>query len=168
MMSTIDFSLDGRTIAARPDETILQAADRHGIAIPRLCYKDGMRPDGNCRACVVEIKGERVLAPSCCRAPAAGMVVHSSNERARKSQAMVLELLQADMPETALTRRNEVDFWAQWLKLGKPRFAPRAQWVSDASHPAIAVDLNACIQCTRCLRACRDERSRCDQRACRS
>ena len=61
------------------------------------------------------------------------------------------------MPETALTRHNEVDFWAEWLKVGRPRFAPRPQVVADASHPAIAVDLNACIQCTRCLRACRDE-----------
>jgi formate dehydrogenase major subunit len=61
------------------------------------------------------------------------------------------------MPETALTRRNEVDFWAEWLKVGKPRFAPRPAVAADASHPAIAVDLNACIQCTRCLRACRDE-----------
>ena len=61
------------------------------------------------------------------------------------------------MPETALTRRNEVDFWAEWLKVGKPRFAPRPEVVVDASHPAIAVDLNACIQCTRCVRACRDE-----------
>ncbi|HET7528108.1 MAG TPA: molybdopterin-dependent oxidoreductase, partial [Burkholderiaceae bacterium] len=154
---SVTFTLDGREVQARPGETILDVAKRSRVPIPHLCHKDGLDPVGNCRSCMVEIQGERVLAPSCCRAPAAGMVVHSSNERARKSQAMVLELLQADMPETALTRRNEVDFWAQWLKLGKPRFAPRAQWVSDASHPAIAVDLNACIQCTRCLRACRDE-----------
>ena len=106
---------------------------------------------------MVEINGERVLAPSCCRAPTKGMVVQTASDRARKSQALVLELLQADMPETALTRRNEVDFWAEWLKVGKPRFAPRPEVMVDASHPAIAVDLNACIQCTRCLRACRDE-----------
>ncbi len=61
----ITFSLNGTPVAAREDETILQAADRHGIEIPRLCYKEGYRPDGNCRVCMVEIEGERVLAPSC-------------------------------------------------------------------------------------------------------
>ena len=68
-LGTVRFSLDGKAIDALEGETILQAAKRVGIDIPHLCYKDGYRPDGNCRACVVEIKGERVLAPSCCRAP---------------------------------------------------------------------------------------------------
>ncbi|HET9205523.1 MAG TPA: molybdopterin-dependent oxidoreductase, partial [Burkholderiaceae bacterium] len=154
---TVTFTLDGREVQARAGETILDVAKRNRVRIPHLCHKDGLDPVGNCRSCMVEINGERVLAPSCCRAPSAGMVVQTASERARKSQALVLELLQADMPETALTRRNEVDFWSEWLKVGKPRFAPRPEVQADASHPAIAVDLNACIQCTRCLRACRDE-----------
>ncbi len=70
---------------------------------------------------------------------------------------MVLELLQSDMPEADYTRHNEVDLWSAKLGLGKPRFAARAQPAQDLSHPAIAVNLDACIQCTRCLRACRDE-----------
>jgi formate dehydrogenase major subunit len=106
---------------------------------------------------MVEIAGERVLAPSCCRLPTAGLEVLTASERARKSQALVLELLQCDMPETPYTRRNEVDFWSEHLGVGKPRFAPRPQVARDASHPAIEVNLDACIQCTRCLRACRDE-----------
>ena len=69
----IRFSLNGREIAAATGETIIEAAQRHGVEIPHLCYTPGMRPDGNCRACMVEIKGERVLAPSCCRKPTAGM-----------------------------------------------------------------------------------------------
>ena len=154
---TVTFTLDGKEVEARAGETILDVAKRNRVRIPHLCHKDGLDPVGNCRSCMVEINGERVLAPSCCRAPSNGMVVQTSSERARKSQQLVLELLQADMPETALTRRNEVDFWAEWLKVGKPRFAPRPEVVVDASHPAIAVDLNACIQCTRCVRACRDE-----------
>src|SRR5438552_6163135 len=97
----VEFSLNGRALTARPDETILQAAERNGVAIPHLCYTEGMRPDGNCRACVVEIKGERVLAPSCARKPAAGMEVFSTNERARHSQRIVLELLLADASSSA-------------------------------------------------------------------
>jgi formate dehydrogenase major subunit len=106
---------------------------------------------------MVEINGERVLAPSCCRAPTAGMKVSTNSERAFASQKMVLELLQSDMPETAYTRNNEVDQWAAKLGLGKPRFEAREQVRQDTSHPAITVNLDACIQCTRCLRACRDE-----------
>ena len=96
---TIEFELDGQPAQALAGETILQAAERHGIEIPRLCYQDGLRADGNCRACVVEIEGERVLAPSCCRAVQPGMKVKASSERARKSQDMVLEMLLAEMPQ---------------------------------------------------------------------
>ncbi|MNR87814.1 Formate dehydrogenase H [compost metagenome] len=112
---------------------------------------------GNCRACVVEINGERVLAPSCCRNPTNGMKVNTESERAVKSQKLVLELLQSDMPEADYTRHNEVDEWAAKMGVGKPRFEARAKVAYDYSHPAIAVNLDACIQCTRCVRACRDE-----------
>src|SRR5437868_2577854 len=82
----IDFKLDGKPMQAFEGETILKAAERQGVEIPRLCFKDGYRPDGNCRACVVEIKGERTLAPSCCRAATAGMEVQAQSPRALKSQ----------------------------------------------------------------------------------
>jgi formate dehydrogenase major subunit len=98
-----------------------------------------------------------VLAPSCCRNATNGMEVTTDSERAVKAQKMVLELLQSDMPETEYTRNNEVDQWSRKLEVGKPRFAPRALVLPDFSHPGITVNLDACIQCTRCVRACRDE-----------
>jgi formate dehydrogenase major subunit len=153
----VSFKLNGREVQGRASENLIEIAKREGVEIPHLCYKQGLEQVGNCRACVVEIAGERVLAPSCCRAPAQGMVVMTNSERAVKSQELVLELLLADMPETAYTRHNEVDDWAAKLKVGKPRFEARAKVAQDLSHPAIAVNLDACIQCTRCLRACRDE-----------
>jgi formate dehydrogenase major subunit len=153
----LSFSLNGKEVSGRATESILDVAKREGIEVPHLCYKDGLEAVGNCRACMVEINGERVLAPSCCRAPTAGMKVSTNSERAFASQKMVLELLQSDMPETAYTRNNEVDQWAAKLGLGKPRFEAREQVRQDTSHPAITVNLDACIQCTRCLRACRDE-----------
>jgi formate dehydrogenase major subunit len=156
---TITFSLDGETITAYPGETILQAAQRAGKAIPHLCYKPGMRPDGNCRACMVEIEGERVLAPSCWRGAEEAMVVRSTSERVVNAQRMVLELLQSDMPETAYTRNNELDHWSEQLGVGKPRFEGRREPPADLSHPGIAVNLDACIQCTRCVRACREEQA---------
>src|SRR5258706_13414298 len=152
----VEFELDGRAVSGRINETIIEIAKREGVEIPHLCYKEGLDTVGNCRSCMVEIAGERVLAPSCCRAPAAGMKVTTDSERAVKSQKLVLQPLLADMPETAYTRQNEVDEWAQRLNVGKPRFGARAPMPSDLSHPAIAVNLDACIQCTRCVRACRD------------
>lgn len=153
----VTFTLNGREVSAQPGESLLKVAQREGFDVPHLCYKDGLEPAGNCRACMVEIQGERVLAPSCCRFPAAGMQVQTESERARRAQRTVLELLQSDMPEAEYTRNNELDQWAARLEVGKPRFAPRERVAADLSHPAIAVNLDACIQCTRCLRACRDE-----------
>ena len=155
--AAIPFKLNGRDVIGRADETIIQTAQRHGVEIPHLCYKDGMRPDGNCRACVVEVKGERVLAASCCRKPAAGMEVTSDSARARASQKMVLELLLSDMPDQAYRLDSELDYWAKELDVGMPRFHRREQPAHDVSHHGITVRLDACIQCTRCLRACREE-----------
>ena len=144
-------------MAGTPGETILQAAARHGVEIPHLCYQEGLRPDGNCRACVVEIKGERVLAPSCCRTPSAGMEVSSESARAVHAQKIVVELLASDVPERAYKPDSELEQWKRKLGIAKPRFAPRPQPAPDRSHPAMAVNLDACIQCTRCVRACREE-----------
>ena len=116
-----------------------------------------MRPDGNCRTCMVEIKGERVLAPSCCRYPKDGMEITTNSARALTSQKMSIELLLSDVPERSYTLNSELDLWARKLGVGKPRFAPRHQPVEDLSHPAMSVNLDACIQCKRCVRACREE-----------
>jgi formate dehydrogenase major subunit len=157
IVTPVSFTLNGQTVVGSSAETILQTADRLGVEIPRLCYMEGMRADGNCRTCMVEIKGERVLAPSCCRYPTEGMDVTTNNARALISQKMSIELLLADMPETEYTRNSELDFWAKKLHIGKPRFKSRPQPIEDLSHPAMAVHLDACIQCKRCVRACREE-----------
>jgi formate dehydrogenase major subunit len=153
----VTFTLNGQTVVAPANQTLLQAAEEQGVEVPRLCYMEGMRPDGNCRTCMVEIKGERVLAPSCCRYPAEGMEVTSNSPRALTSQRMNVELLLADVPETEYTLDSELDLWAKKLGIGKPRFGARPQPVEDLSHPAMAVNLDACIQCKRCVRACREE-----------
>jgi formate dehydrogenase major subunit len=155
---TVQFQINGREVTALRHETLIEVAQREGIEIPRLCYKEGMEAVGNCRSCMVEIDGERVLAPSCCRHPSQGMKVTTDSPRAQAAQKMVLELLMADMPEAEYTRHNEVDQWAGKLGVGKPRFVPtRREPPADLTHAGIAVNLDACIQCTRCVRACRDE-----------
>src|ERR1051326_7943187 len=132
-MMPIEFKLNGRTVIGRPDETIIETAKKNGVEISHLCYKPGMRPDGNCRACVVEIKGERALAPSCCRYPKEGMEVTTDNPRAQLSQKMVLELLLSDMPERQYSKENELDLWARKMNLGLPRL--RAEKPAAAQPP---------------------------------
>ena len=153
----VTFTLNGQTITAPGGETLLRIAQQRGIDIPRLCYMDGMRPDGNCRTCMVEIKGERVLAPSCCRFPHDGMEVITNSTRAVTSQKMSIELLLADVPDTVYTLDSELDYWAKKMGVGRPRFVGRRQPTEDLSHPAMEVHLDACIQCKRCVRACREE-----------
>ena len=155
--SGVSFTLNNQPLTAASDETILQAARRHGVDIPHLCYADGLATAGNCRACVVEIEGERVLAPSCCRAPTEGMTVSSDNERARRSQSLVLELLRGEVGDASHTQESELDHWCERYELKRSRFGGRNQPAEDISHPAIAVNLESCIQCTRCVRACREE-----------
>ncbi|MES2360629.1 MAG: molybdopterin-dependent oxidoreductase [Pseudomonadota bacterium] len=165
---TVEFTLDGKTVHAYEGETIFKAAKRHGVDIPHLCYKDGYRPDGNCRACVVEVKGERTLAPSCCRSATAGMEVQANSERALKSQKMVLEMLLSDMPDAGYKwneqdeslQHGELSDWAARMHVEvRPELKAlrREQPKADVSHPAMAVNLDACIQCNRCVRACREE-----------
>ncbi len=160
MTEGVVFRLDGREVAAAPGETIWSAAERHGVEIPHLCHKpaDSYRPDGNCRACMVEIEGERVLAASCIRQPAPGMDVRTDSARAEASRAMVLELLMADQPEKAAARDPASTFWrfseAAGIEAG--RFPAHERPAPDSSHPAIAVNMDACIQCGLCVRACRE------------
>jgi formate dehydrogenase major subunit len=180
---TIVFTLDGKNIHAYAGETLFKAAQRHGIDIPHLCYKEGLRPDGNCRACVVDIKGERTLAPSCCRSASAGMEVRTNSERAVKSQKMVLEMLLSDVADkgykwndagvaaegviaeglaasqsaTDVGQHGALSQWASRLNVTvRPEFRAlrRDQPKADMSHPAMAVNLDSCIQCNLCVRAC--------------
>jgi len=156
----VRFLLDGKEVEARPGETIWQVAERQGTEIPHLCYSPapGYRPDGNCRACMVEIEGERVLAASCIREPAAGMKVKTASERAKFSRQMVFELLVADQPERAESHDPDSRFWlwADRVGVAESRLPQRQQPAPDRSHPAMAVNLDACIQCNLCVRACRE------------
>ncbi len=181
---TFTLTLDGAEVSAHPDETLWQVAKRAGETIPHLCFKDapGYRSDGNCRACMVEIEGERALAASCLRKATPGMVVRSAtSERARVSREGVMELLIADQPERDDSPDRSSHFWAmadqlaidatavrERLPARSERREPTVHHVAeraaslphahghDTSHSAMNVNLDACIECNLCVRACRE------------
>jgi len=171
MSERITFTLDGREVVAEPGETIWQVAKREGVEIPHLCWLDqpGFRADGNCRACMVEVEGERTLAASCIRQPKDGVSVKTAGARVEASRKMVFELLAADMPSREAGPDPDAPFWRQAEIAGldhAPRLPgsrpgargeiPVDSVFHDASHPSIAVNLDACIACGLCERACRE------------
>jgi formate dehydrogenase major subunit len=157
------FFIDDREIDIRDGETIFRAARRLDIKLPHLCYspKPGYRADGNCRVCMVEIEGERVLAASCIRTPAPGMKVKTQTDRAKTARKMVAELLLTDQPAIAVAHDPDSELWkiVKRQKIEAGRF-PRRERIEvpkpDRSHVAMAVNLDACIQCNLCVRACRE------------
>ncbi len=160
MSDKIRFTLNGDEVEAGPDETIWQVAQREGTEIPHLCHlpEPGYRADGNCRACMVEIEGERVLAASCIRKPTEGMNVLTTSERAKSARAMVFEMLLADQPDRSKAHEPDSRFWTWARKMGveDSRFPSREAPAPDSSHPAMAINLDACIHCNLCVRACRE------------
>ena len=163
MSDKITFTLDGQTVEADAGMTIWEVANGRGLVIPHLCHKPapGYRPDGNCRACMVEIEGERTLAASCIREPADGMVVHTETARAKNARKMVVEMLLADQPERDAAHDKSSHLWdmADLNGVAESRLptleADRIPLL-DNSHVAMSVNLDACIQCGLCVRACRE------------
>ncbi len=163
MSETIKFTLDGETVEAKAGETIWEVANGRGLVIPHLCHKPapGYRPDGNCRACMVEIEGERTLAASCIREPADGMVVTTNSARATSARKLVVEMLVADQPAKEEAHDKSSHLWemADLSGVSESRFPKMEDGeipLLDDSHVAMSVNLDACISCGLCVRACRE------------
>src|SRR5260370_41807535 len=107
---------------------------------------------------MVKSEGERVLAASCIRAPTPGMKVNTQTDRAKTARRMVVELLLTDQPPKDVAHDPQSEFWktADRQHIAASRFPRRAQAAPDRSHPAMAVNLDACIHCNLCVRACRE------------
>lgn len=159
----ITFTLNGQEVVASENETLFDISKREGQTLPHLCsgYHAYNENDGNCRLCVVEVEGERTLAASCMRKPQDGMVVHTHSEKVVQSRKMIMELLIADQPERGSCPDPQSHFWKMVDEVGvqDSRFPSTQKIEADYSHPALAVDLNACIHCTNCVRACQDLQS---------
>ena len=160
-LNMVTINLNGNDVKVPQGYTIWEAANGQGLVIPHLCHKPakGYTPDGNCRACMVEVEGERTLVASCIRPVSEGMVVNSESDRARKSRELVVELLAADQPEILHDASSHFSAMAEMNGVSDSRFpakAPEMVPILDDSHVAMSVNLDACINCNLCVRACRD------------
>lgn len=156
---TVTISLDGLEVEAYADETVLQAARRHDVTIPALCYLEGLSIWGGCRVCVVEVAEDHRLRPACAEPVRADMEVHVDTPRLRAYRRSILELLFAEGNHVcAVCVANghcELQDMAVLAGMDHVRYDEQAPAREiDATHPKYALDHNRCILCTRCVRVC--------------
>ena len=154
--------IDGVKVSGPPGMTILEAADKAHIEIPRLCHEEGIKPSGNCRICVVEVEGARTLVGACHTPIAEGMTIRTNSARVLEARRATIELLLAGHTGSCVTdaeaRECSLHKLASDLEAGPPRFrvkSPRLYEVENAS-PYILRDMSRCILCRKCIRACRE------------
>ena len=159
----VKFKINNKQVQGSKEDTIWKIAKSNGINIPHLCHSDevGYKPDGNCRACVVQVKGERTLTASCIRKPVEGMEITTNCDAAKESQKIIFELLEADQPDRDRHPDSDSKFWNWFDKVeAEANTFPKIKNIScDISHPSMQVSLEACINCNLCVRACREVQS---------
>jgi formate dehydrogenase alpha subunit len=159
-------TINGRTVEAREGQTVMEAARDASITIPTLCYHRDLSVDGSCRLCVVEVEGLRGQAVACALPVSEGMVVHTETPALVESRRFVLEMLLHHYADAgyAAGDRDETEFqhWVRHYGARPPKGArPKARFaVNSDPNPFVCVDLNKCILCTRCVRACEEVQCR--------
>jgi predicted molibdopterin-dependent oxidoreductase YjgC len=158
--------INNKPIEAQPGQTILEAAREQGIHIPTLCYHRDLTPTGNCRICVVEVKGGRFLQAACVTTVSEGMEISTNNMRAVNSRRKTLELMLANHPQDCLTcdasGSCELQDLAYDYKVEVPAWGSKGgRYVVDSDpNPFVRVDMNRCILCRRCVLACEEVQGR--------
>jgi len=160
----VRLTINGRQVTARKGATVLEAALEAGIYIPKLCYDPDLKPYGGCRLCVVEIEGMRGLVSSCTTPATEDMVVHTDTPRVNRSRRITMELISASHHGDCLACAKSQD--CELLKIARylgieqehiDRLRKSVQLLPvDTSHPAFIRDLNKCILCAKCVRACHE------------
>ncbi len=157
---TVTLTIDGRQVEARPDELIIEAAERFGVYIPRFCYHPRMSPVGMCRMCLVEVSGPRgfSLQPACFFTVQDGQEIRTETEKARKAQEGVLEFLLVNHPLDCpvCDKGGECPLQDQALAHGpgESRFVEEKRHFAKPIEigPLVLLDRERCIQCARCTR----------------
>jgi predicted molibdopterin-dependent oxidoreductase YjgC len=157
-------TIDGKKVEANRGMTVLEAAIQADIYIPRLCYDPDLKPYGACRLCIVEIEKMRGLPASCSTPLTEGMVIHTETPAVNQSRRITMELIMANHHGDCLTcAKNthcELQEAARFIGIDEKHFArlrKRQKEVAlDESNPAYVRDMNKCILCGRCVRACHE------------
>ena len=155
----IKLTIDGREVEVPAGTSVLDAAESIGIHIPRLCYDPCLSSVGACRICVVEIDGIRNLPASCVTWVAPGMVVRTDTPAVMEARKTILELLVANHPMDCMTCQKMGDCrlaeYCYAYGVTKGSFAGEEHHYDlEESNPFIVRDLNKCIVCGKCIRAC--------------
>ncbi len=158
-MDLIKLTIDGRNVEVPAGTSVLDAAESIGIHIPRLCYDPSLSSVGACRLCVVEIDGIRNLPASCVTWVSEGMVVRTGTPAVIEARKTNLELLIANHPLDCLIceKMGEcklVEYCYQYGVSESPYQGEKHHYDPELSNPFIVRDLNKCILCGKCIRAC--------------
>jgi len=162
----INLKINGKEVQVPDGITVLQAAKHAGVTIPTLCNHPDLHATGGCRICVVDVKGWRTPMASCTLPASEGMEVETHSPAINKSRKTILELLLANHPQDCLTctvsGSCELQDLAYEYQVEVPTWGVKGgRYVADSdSNPFIRVDMNRCIQCTRCVRACAEIQGR--------
>lgn len=152
-------TINGRPVEAEDGQTVLQAASAAGIYIPTLCAHPDLKPEGVCRVCVVEVKGQRILPTACTLPVTEGMVVETHTPNVREARKVVVELLLANHPMECLTcsrnQKCELQKLSQECGIREiPYNGARRRIECDTSSLSIVRNPEKCVLCQRCVRVC--------------
>ena len=161
----VQFTINGRIIQAPAESTVLRAADAAGIPIPTLCDHPDLTPYGGCRLCLVEVKGARLPATACTLPVQEGMVIETETPALTQARRTILELLLSNYHDAGYTDPALETQFTHWIKQYgldiRTGMLPKPHAVIDSDpNPFVWVDLNKCILCTRCVRACAEVQGR--------
>lgn len=153
----VSIEIDGQSLVVPKTATIIQAADRAGIPIPRFCYHPKLAVAASCRMCLVDVEKQPKPAPACATPVAEGMKVMTRSEKTRGAQQNVMELLLINHPLDCpiCDQGGECELQDTALQYGRPssRYHESKRVVVDEDlGPLVATEMTRCIQCTRCVR----------------
>lgn len=162
----INLKINGENVQTEPGKTVLQVAKEHDIHIPTLCYHKDLSPTGNCRMCVVEVKGGKFLQAACVTPIWDSMEIETTSEKVMKDRKLTLELMLANHPADCMT--CDVSGECELQDLAYEYQAQTPTWgakgtryrVDSDPNPFIRVDMNKCILCRRCESACAEIQGR--------
>ncbi|GMM35116.1 hypothetical protein DASC09_024410 [Saccharomycopsis crataegensis] len=162
-LKEVSVTIDGVTVQIENGSSIIQAADKAGVVIPRYCYHEKLAIAGNCRMCLVEVEKSPKLAAACAFPVREGMVVHTTSDKIKATREDVTEMLLENHPLDCpvCDQGGECDLQEQTLRHGRDRgrfneVVGKRAVENKAIGPLVKTSMNRCIHCTRCVRFLND------------